>query len=513
MPQENDFDAAKIHFLNGINALERKSYEEAEAEFQNSLTLLPLRVSTLTNLSAAQIKLGKHADALSNATLAVKIDQDNWEGWLNIGIANHLLDNHIDALAAFEKSLIINSLSADAWSGKGMVLSDLKQSKEALACIDKAISLVPDSPDFLSNKAAILNECGQHLEAIAYLNSVLMIDNQYAEAWHNLGLAHMHSKNYSEALYSFDQAIAINPHDYDAFFNKGLITLTLGDFQNGWDLYEYRWKTKKSEPYRYRQMPTPNNLEEMRDRKILIWHEQGFGDSIQFSRYIKLLEDLGCNITFEVQEPLVRLFKGSFNCEVVHQIRDIEDYDFQIPLLSLPRLFASKMIAIPPPINFLNNIASKATLELQRIRPNIGIAISGNKEHRNDHNRSVPLSYLVPLTPHANLILIQKELKSTDAELAEHNPNISFAGNRLTDFYETARVVNEMDLIITVDTALVHLAGSLGKKTFLMLPWEPEWRWQLDRNDTSWYESVRVFRQKTAGNWDSLIEEIIEKLQ
>lgn len=512
MLQNNEFEAAKNHFLNGIAALESNRFDEAETEFQNSLAHIPLRVSTLTNLSAAQIKLMKLADALENALLAVQIENSNWEGWLNVGIANHLLSNQTEALAAFEKCLKFNPYATEAWSGKAMALINLKQSEEALACINKSISLLPDSPNLLSNKAAILNECGQHTEALALLNRVITINKDHAEAWHNLGLAQFHLKQYSDALVSFDNAIELNSHDYDALFNKGLIKLILEDYQHGWGLYEQRWKSKKTEPYRYKQKPTPAYLEDMRNKKTLIWYEQGFGDTIQFSRYVKLLEGLGYEITFEVQEPLAQLFKENFSCEVVHHVRNIEDYDFQIPLMSLPRLFQSEFISIPSPVKFLTNNENKLSLQFQSERPNIGIAISGNKEHRNDHNRSAPLTCFAPLTSYANLVLIQKELKKPDADVAEQNSRISFIGDRLANFNETAKVVNNMDLIITVDTSLVHLAGSLGKKTFLMLPWGSEWRWQQDRNDTPWYESVRIFRQNTAGNWDSVIEEIIKAL-
>lgn len=507
MNETSNFEKAKSHFLNGMAALHQANLNLAEEEFCSSLELLPDRVSTLTNLSAVQLKLNKFEEALKHALQAIKLEESNWEAWLNSGIASLKLNKPLDAISKLDKALKINPQAADAWSGKAMALDNLGNSQEALQCFDQALTLKPDVPDYWSNKAGTLNNLGEYQSAAQCIEHALKLKSSYPEAWHNLGISLFRQKNYLAAQNAFNNAIMLDPMSHDSLFNKGLVELTLGNFDSGWDLYEYRWQSKWAETYRYPSIPQLPGLEEAKGKRVLVWHEQGFGDTIQFSRYIPILIEHGSAITFEVQEALRPLFDGVFSCKIVSQHQSDQQFDYQIPLMSLPRLSHTRLETIPGCITLPNQSPEDAPSG-ERLKKSlkIGLAISGNRSHRNDHNRSLSLNHFESLAKKAHIYLIQKEVGALDTGTLEKCPQIQFMGNKLHDFQDTAALVKQMDLIITVDTSMVHLAGTLNKKTFLILPWDGEWRWLIDQSDSPWYPSVRIFRQTEPGNWDQVIK-------
>ena len=509
MTQGSNFELARMHFLNGVAAFEQNNLHAAESEFHSSLELLPDRTSTLTNLSAVQLGLKKYDEAFNNASLAIRLDEANWEAWLNAGMATLRRHMPSEAIDKFNVALTINPNSAEAWSGKAMALSELGKHQDALNCLDKALLNQPASADFWSNKGGILNEMGEYAKAADCLEQALKLRSSSHEAWHNLGIAQYRQKDYRDAIHSFEKAITLNPRGHDALFNKGLVELTLGNLDSGWPLYDQRWQSKYAETYRYPPELELKTLDQVRGKRILIWHEQGFGDTIQFSRYIPTLLAQGAEVIFEVQESLHRLFDGVFNCQLVCSHQEAKEFDYHIPLLSLPRLFKTNLGTIPRSTSFnINDSCQGANLKIPDQGLKVGLAISGNPSHKNDHNRSLSLKYFQSLANKAQLYLIQKEISSEDSEILSRNPGIQFVGDELQDFLDTAVWVNQMDLIITVDTSLAHLAGSLNKKTLLLLPWEAEWRWLHDRTDSPWYPSFTLCRQEEPGKWDSVIKAI-----
>ena len=514
MTQGSNFELAKMHFLNGVAAFEQNKLHVAESEFHLSLELLPDRPSTLTNLSAVQLGLHKYDEAFNNASLAIGLDETNWEAWLNAGMATLRRGMPSDAIDKFDAALVINPNSAEAWSGKAMALSALGRHQDSLHCFDKALMNQPETADFWSNKGGVLNEIGDYTKAINCLEQALKLKSSSPEAWHNLGIAQYRRKDYQDAIHSFEKAITLNPGAHDARFNKGLVELTLGNLDSGWPLYDQRWQSKYAETYRYPPELELKSLDQARGKRILIWHEQGFGDTIQFSRYIPTLLAQGAEVIFEVQESLHRLFDGVFNCQLVWKPQEDKEFDYHIPLLSLPRLCKTILGTIPRSTSFnINDSCKGANLKIPDQGLKVGLAISGNRSHRNDHNRSLSLKYFQTLANKAQLYLIQKEISSEDTEILSRNPDIRFVGSELKDFLDTAKLVNQMDLIVTVDTSLAHLAGSLNKKTLLMLPWEAEWRWLLERTDSPWYPSITLYRQEEPGKWDTVIKAIEQTIE
>jgi tetratricopeptide (TPR) repeat protein len=394
-----------------------------------------------------------------------------------------------------------------------------KKFNEALAVLDRAllIDFYKKNIELVAtawiNRGVAFLGLGKLEDALVSFSKAIDINSNDAEAWSNKGVALQSLKCYEEAEHHYDQAIKLKPDYTEAYFNKATKKLILGDFKNGWNLYQYRWKKKDFEEYRYPQFKKLESVNNLEKKKILIWHEQGMGDSIQFSRYIPKLINLGAIITFEIQKDLVSFFRTQFKCEITDKVSINENFDYETPLLNLPYVFTTSIGTIPANQPYLKVktekiIDWKKKIKLSKNKLNIGIAISGNPNHKDNHIRSIPLENMKSLFQKANFFIIQKELSVIDMEFLKKYPEIKFIGEEIINFSDTAAIVENMDLIISIDTSLIHLAGAMEKKSFLMLSWSPEWRWLLDRSDSPWYKSIKIFRQKLIGDWNSVINQI-----
>ncbi|ANI98754.1 hypothetical protein A8O14_00740 [Polynucleobacter wuianus] len=516
----DNFELAKDHFLKGMAYLENQDFQNAEFHFLESLKFLPNRISTLTNLSAAQFKLKKYFEAKTSAKKAIALDPANSEAYLNLALIEKDLKNYITALDLLNKALQLNPYSIEALINKGAVLNELRQYDEALLTHKNAIALDPNSSKAWSNQGVTLNELRRYEEALAAHKKALELDPQSCKAWSNQGVTLNELRRYEEALKSYKQALKINPNDSEAAWNLSLIQLLLGDFKNGWVNYEQRWQIEHAEPYRHIGIHPLRNLDDLLGKKILVWSEQGFGDTIQFSRYINNLINLGADIIFEVQAPLKSLLKNTLKtCRVIAQGEPIKDsIDFQIPLLSLPYLLGALIETTPNYTPYLSSSSEKLAfwherLKLDKRRLNIGIAFSGRPTHRNDAARSMDPKYLEPLTKMGQLFVTQKDIRPIDEEFLKYHLDIINLEQEIQSFEDTAAILSNMDLIVSVDTSIAHLAGALGKPTYALLPWNPEWRWQLEDKSSRWYPTMRLIRQPSPGDWESCIQTTITELK
>lgn len=399
----------------------------------------------------------------------------------------------------------------------GIVIASLGDGELALGYFKKALHFKKDSPELFFNIAKIYDEAGLHKEAIAYYDKSIELDCTFSPALHNKGSLLRDLCQYDEALSYFDQAIKFNPQDYDSICSKSTIYLLTGNLVKGWEAYQYRWHQIGPENYRHPAFKELQSLEGVNKKKILVWYEQGFGDTIQFSRYVLKLNSLGAQVTFQVQEPLKSLFKTQFNCQVVGASLNNRSFDYQIPLLSLPKLFGTDLNNISHSKSYLKARLDKvhqwrSMINLSKSKINIGIAISGNLNHINNQNRSISLKSFEPIIDIANLYIVQKELSASDSEYANSRKEVFFLGGSIDDFQDSAAIVDTMDLVISVDTSLIHLAGAMGKKSFLILPLISEWRWLLDRRDSPWYDSIKIFRQTDMDDWVSVVGRIKKEL-
>jgi tetratricopeptide (TPR) repeat protein len=542
---KDDCSPEALYYL-GSSQLKLNQYEKAAQSFKQSIEKAGVFFEALHDLATTYGHLGKTKEALSYYIDCLKINQNSYElhfniartldhlkrydealshydqaiqlnpnyaeAWSNKGVTLHDLKRYDEALSHFDQAIQLNPNFAEAWSNKGNTLKDLKRYDEALSHFDQAIQLNPNYAEAWSNKGVTLQDLKRYDEALSHFDQAIQLNPNYAEAWSNKGVTLQDLKRYDEALSHFDQAIQLRADFFDSYWNKSLALLTLGNFKDGWGLYTYRWKRTNADKYRYSNINKLESLDNLTNKNILVWYEQGYGDTIQFSRYIPKLIDLGANVTFEVQKPLSRIFTEQKKLVVTSEIKNHSNFDFQLPLLSLPKLFNSDIGSIPNPlpIQIKSEDISiwKKKLNLSDRKLNIGLAISGNRNHKNDSNRSMRIDDISPLLDVGEFFLLQKEINQFDLDNLNKKMNLNFLGKQIDDFLDTASIIMNMDLIISVDTSLIHLAGSLNKQSYLMLPWCPEWRWLLDRPDSPWYPSVKIFRQKYFGDWNSVIEDI-----
>jgi tetratricopeptide (TPR) repeat protein len=550
---EKDFELAKSHFFRGLEFLNRELYLEAESEFRASLKIVPDRESVLVNLSATLLKLEKYADVIKISNQILELNSSNKEAWLNLGNAYLKLKQYEQAIVSYDKAINLTPDYAEAWSNRGNALKELAQYEQALASYDKAISLKPDYAEAWSNRGNTLHELEQYEQALASHDKAISLKPDYAEAWSNRGIALKELKHYEQALASYEQAISLQPNyanaffnlaitfqelkqydqaiasynkaiglepnHYDAYWNKSLTQLLIGDFQGGWTNYEYRWVRKDATEKRYQEIANLEKLDDAKSSTVLVWYEQGYGDILQFSRYTPLLAEQVAQVTFIVPVALETLLRRSLpSVKIISDEELIEGIDFQVPLMSLPRLFSTELSTIPSTGRYLETRPSnidrwREKLKLDHSRINIGIACSGNAENEHDKFRSMDLSFFEPLSKVANLYLIQKDVRQGDRDFLDRNPDIKFLGDQISTFEDSASIVENMDLIVTVCTSLAHLAGGLEKRTIVLLTWNSDWRWFLDRQDSPWYSSVKLFRQTKPKDWESVMQAAISELK
>jgi hypothetical protein len=335
----------------------------------------------------------------------------------------------------------------------------------------------------------------------------------------NRGAALFRMRRVQESLSHYAQALAVRPDHPEAHYFAGMTHLCLGEWEEGWKQFEWRWWTESFGGRGRSGGPKAWRGEEpIAGRTLLLTGEQGLGDTLHFVRYAPLVARRGARVILRVQPTLVPLLAGMHGVDrVVPTEAPTPEYDLRCPLMSLPLIFGTTLENVPADVPYL--AAAPDRLERWRRRlgrktgPRIGLVWSGNHGHRDDRNRSAPLERLLRLTslPGREVLSLQKELRDADRAALAASGMRCF-GDELEDFSDTGALVSLLDLVITVDTAVAHLAGALGRPVWILLPFAGDWRWMLDREDSPWYPTARLFRQGAPGAWEELAERVVEAL-
>ena len=543
--------ADTLHLM-GLVAVRAKQYDHALEWISRAIRLEP-KPDYLTNLGATLLNLGRREEALKAFDTAVQLKPLDADLWRNLG--NILIDveRPADAILSFQHALKLNPRHWDAASKAAHLLYRSDRFEEALACLNlcdelqpgqfptlqlraltlhklrrfeealadntRALAARPDDAEALNNRGVILRMLKRFDEAVANYDRALASRPGYAEALYNRGLALDELKRFDEALASYDRAVRARPDYVEAHWNEALLRLLTGDFSRGWAKYEWRWKNQ-SLALTKRNFAQPLWLgEDAIDGKTVLLHsEQGFGDTIQFCRYVPLVAARGARVIVEVAAPLQDLMSDLAGAtQVIPRGTPLPDFDYQCPLLSLPLAFGTRLETIPAPTPYLHAPAQASKAWQARLgpktRPRIGLAWSGNAAHKDDQNRSIGLRFLSPLLDTgATFVSLQKDVRDADAAVLGERDDILHFGDALKDFSDTAALISNLDLVISVDTSVAHLAGALGKPVWVLLTYVPDWRWLLDRDDSPWYPTARLFRQNDARTWDDAIARVREAL-
>jgi len=477
-----DFDA--LHLLGMLN-FQRHRMVEALHFLSQALQINSSSADAMSNLGLALQAAGRHDEAISSYRNALRLAPHHPEILYNLGNACLELGRIDEALSNYDGVLASEPRHAGALVNRGNALVRLNRPVEAIASYDKALTAMPGHPQILTNRGHALRRLDRP----------------------------------AEALRDFEAALSAAPEFPEAHFEAAMTRLTLGDFDAGWKAYEWRWKTGAFARHR-RQPQSPLWLgdQPVAGKTILLHAEQGFGDTIQFIRYAPLLAGRGANVICEVQpelQPLLSQFEG---ITVIACGEPLPAFDLHCPLLSLPFAFGTRAETIPASIPYLAAPAARLAYwrdRLPQARPRAGFVWSGQPSHNNDSNRSIELSRLAGLfeDPLVSCFSLQSDLRTADGDALRSLPNLVHLGGGLRDFADTAAIISLLDVVISVDTAVAHLTGALGKPVVILLPYAADFRWMRNRDDTPWYPTAKLFRQPAFGDWDSVIVRVREQLR
>jgi len=508
-------DYAEAHY-NRANVLNRlKQFEAAIASYDRAIAIKPKYAEAYSNRGNALVGLKRNVAAVKSYDQAIAIKPNFAEAYTNRGNALSDIKQFDAAIESYDQATAIKPDYAEALCNRGNVLKELKRFDAAVESYDRAIAITPGFAEAHYNRGIALRELKQFDAAIESYDRAIVVAPDFAEAYSNRGNAQREFMQLDDAIESYGRAIAIKPDFAEAYWNKSLVLLLKGDFVNGWDLHEWRWKLKDF-PSQIRNFTQPLWLgrEQIVGKTILLHAEQGLGDTIQFCRYVKLVADLGARVILEVPRSLIGLLDGLAGIStLVVKETSLPPFDYHCPLLSLPLAFKTTAETIPSSRTYLsadtNKIKYWESKLSNKTKLRIGLAWSGRITHTNDSNRSICLETLIDAIGHDyDYVSLQKELRNSDSEIIEINENIRHFGDDIEDFTDTAALCALMDVVISVDTSVAHLSGALGKQTWVLLPFHPDWRWLLDRDDSPWYPSVKLYRQPSIGDWDTALANV-----
>jgi tetratricopeptide (TPR) repeat protein len=490
---------------------------EALASFKRALNLKPNSSAALKNRGNVFVRLRKFSEAIADFEAAISLKPDFAEAYNDLGYAL-FLDAQLEAAnEILRKVLRIAPCYDAALNNLRKVLFRLKRPEEVLPLIDNALSLSPQIADLHNTKGLALKEIERFDEALACFDRAIAIKPEFTRAHINRGTCFEGMARYGEVAGNYRTALSIDPGDPDAHWNLAINSLRLGDFSAGWVEYEWRWKcdSLNFSDQRFEKPPWLGK-EPIAGKVLLLHNEQGFGDALQFCRYIPLLKNLGADVILEIDPPLKSLLSqlpGVSHC--IARGDPLPRFDFHCPVTSLPLAFSTTLETIPSQVPYLPPVNDNTgeLVDLSRL-PRIGIVWSGNPNHANDHNRSLPFKALLPLLDgvEAQFYSLQKHTRSEDEALLRQRADVLDLGPKLLDFSYTAAAIQQLDLVISADTGVAHLAGGLGRPIWILLPFIPEWRWMLDREDSPWYPTARLFRQGATRDWAPVIERVREAL-
>jgi tetratricopeptide (TPR) repeat protein len=425
------------------------------------------------------------------------------------------------AIRLYDQAVALNPSHAEAHYKRGNALRNLGRLDAALASYDRAVERKTDYAHAYCNRGVVQHSLGLMAASLSSYDRAIALDPADAMVHYNRALLMQDCSRWDEALSGYDQAISIDPQYADAQYNRSLALLFRGDFENGWRGYEWRWKNARrlsiGEPRNFTQ-PLWLGEESIAGKRLLLYSEGGLGDTLQFCRYAASSAALGATVLLEVQAPLVGLLS---NLEGVSQLiaagNDLPPFDYQCPLMSLPLAFKTSLGSVPAASKYLHSDTAKVahwrTQLGERSRPRIGLAWSGNPNNWIDHRRSIRLAdWVAHLPSEFQYFCLQKQIREADRAVLDSNPFIASFDDESLDFADTAALCECMDVVISVDTSLAHLSGALGRRTWLLLPFNPDWRWLLDRDDSPWYPSMTLYRQKAAGDWNGVFDRVAADL-
>lgn len=514
-----DPDNAGGHYNLGNIQFATGDFDGALESYRRAIALSPGYADAHNNLGNALQAKGQLEEALLCYRRALELRPDYAEAYNNIGLVRAAQYRHDEAIESIQKAIAARPDYAEAYQNLGTQYEARDMPEQALVAYRKAVALKPDFAVAYNNIGNALLSLGDLAGSLEAYQRSLALNPQYAEAHSNLGNLYQTMGRLEESISSYDRALALHPGWPDALWNKAYSLLLAGDYAAGWALAESRWKFEDPRRVR-RSFPQPAWLggAPVAGRTVLLHHEQGLGDTLQMLRYAPLLAAQGARVIVLVPASLAAVAATVPGVSVVASEGDpLPAFDLHCPFMSLPLAFGTRLDSVPAgmPYIFAPGPAQAAWRERFGARRGrrIGLVWSGSTTHRNDRHRSVALQRLLPLLDQPDeFYSLQKEYRPADIAFMQADVRLHDLSAQLGDFADTAGLIDQLDLVISVDTAVAHLAGAMGKPVWLLLPFAPDYRWLLGRTDSPWYPTLRLFRQSASNDWDTVIRRVAAAL-
>jgi len=548
-----DSNHAETLHLMGLLSLQARQYDHA-IEWIGRASQQDLKTDYLGSLGIALEQQGLHNEAFKALDRAMQLRPDDIGLWIHHGNTLVKLERQAEGLVSYQHVLKLDPANADAAYGcgcillklgrpeealhyfnlsdqlrpnqavvleqRGLVLFNLKRYEAALSDYLRAHTLDPINPESCNNIGTALHLLSRDEDALPWFDKAINLRPNFMAALVNKAFTLTQVQRFDEALATFHQANTLDPNNADITFHLSLLNLLTGNFEAGWIGREARWRMQ-ARPGSYPQFPQPvwRGDVDLQGKTILVLEDEGLGDTIQFARYIPMLAERGARVILRVGDPLYPLLSrlpGVAECSP-KSVRSMPKFDLHCPICSLPLAFGTRLDTIPAAIPYLpappeSRVQAWEDRLKDRLEPRkglrVGLVWSGRSTHVNDHNRSVPLHMLSRiLDVDATFVSLQKDPRPVDKAALEQTSIVDLTSH-LTDFVETAALVSCLDLVISVDTSVVHLAGALGRPTWTLLPYTPDYRWLLDRDDSPWYPTMRLYRQTAARGWADVLDRV-----
>jgi tetratricopeptide (TPR) repeat protein len=506
----------------GVALAQQGQLAEAVPTLRQAIRVKPDFAQAHHNLGVALAQSGELEQAAASLGEAIRLKPDYAEAHYNLGNTLVELNRREEAVPVYRRALELKPDYVDALNNLGLALNELGKPGEAAILLQQATRLKPDHAEALNNLGLALADQGRFDEASAVYDCALRVNPRYAEAHTNLGSAYKEQGRLEEAIACYDYALWLQPGAASTHWNRSLAYLAQGDYKRGWAEYEWRWKRKRTRRRPFTQPAWDGSP--LEGRTIVLYMEQGLGDMIQFIRYAPLVKQRGGRVVVECPNILVQLFSSVAGVDhLVAEGSELLSFDVHAPLMSLPYLLGTRLDTVPADVPYLSVPAELVQQWHDRLAGDetfkIGIAWQGNPHHKWDRHRSVPVSQFAPLAAVPGVELIRLQHGHGAAALCSVDKRFCMTElARVQEpeggtFAETAALMMNLDLIVTVDTAVAHLAGALALPVWVALSTIVDWRWLLQRSDTPWYPTMRLFRQSELGKWEPVFARMADELR
>jgi tetratricopeptide (TPR) repeat protein len=505
-------DLSDAYYNLGIIFEKKRQIDEAVTCYEKTIQIAPDDAGAYNNLGVVLQKKGRIDDAIARFKKALQIKPDYARTYNNLGIALHEKKQFDEAINNYKVAIQLEPDLADAYNNLGNSLREKGLLDEAATCYKKTLQTNPARADVYYNLGIVLKEKGSVDEAVENYRKAIQLNPDYIDAYINLGIAFKENGQLDNAVNCYKEALRANPNDAVTHWNFSLVLLLSGNFEEGWK--EYEWRLKVND-FHHPDLPRPLwNGSDIAGRTILLHAEQGFGDTIQFIRYAHLVAQRGAKIVIRCQKELTALLQNIKSADkVIDYDQQPPDSDLYCHLLSLPLIFGTIPENIPVKIPYVNVgriLIRKWKNKIQDDNSDlkVGLVWAGREQ------RSFALELFLPLFQIKDISFysLQKGEAAKQAIVSPHDLKLTDYTEELNDFSDTAALIENLDLIISVDTAVAHLAGALGKPVWTLIPFAPDWRWMLNREDSPWYPTMRLFRQSSPGDWESVIVKVKDEL-